>query len=349
MSAFLQLESVSKQYDGNDKASLLSIDLEIPKGKIVAVMGASGSGKTTLLRLIAGLEHPSSGIIYFNKEKLLSPKEQLVAGHTSIRLINQNLSLPHSQSIASSISYQLKHHTAAYKESRTQELLAIFELEPHQNKTPNQLSGGQRQRALFAWAIADEPELLLMDEPLSHLDDMFKKYLYNKVFRILKKSKTTVLFATHQAEEVFRLAQEVILLKNGALIQKGTPYKVYSKPNSIVAAQLLGECNVMPKKIFLESIGAKVNPNTKDSEYVLLRPNSIKIASKEKPNSHEVKISKITFMGGHLEVKAKLMPQKTSIKLPELIIHTLDCNHKIGDIINIFFNHDEFISINNNL
>ena len=234
MANLLTLTSVSKQYLGNTEPSLQQFSIKVSKGTTLALMGESGSGKTTLLRLIAGLEDLSSGEIFFQGKKLPGPKDKLVAGMPNIRLVNQNLVLPPNQSVAASIAYQLRQYPNDYKSSRTAELLSLFQIADYAHKQPNEISGGQRQRALFAWAIADEPDLLLMDEPLSHLDDMFKDYLYDQVFNILKKTKTTVIFATHQANEVFRLADEVVLMQEGKSIQQGQPEQVYNFPKTVL-------------------------------------------------------------------------------------------------------------------
>lgn len=322
MSSILLLEAVYKQYQGNETPSLIDFNLQVTKGKTIAIMGESGSGKTTLLKLIAALEDPTKGQIYFQNQKLLGPKDKLVAGMPNIRLINQNLTLPPSQSIANSIGYQLKHRQTAYKDARTAELLDLFQLTEYADKLPSQLSGGQRQRALFAWAIADEPDLLLMDEPLSHLDDMFKAYLYDQVFKILKKSKTTVLFATHQASEVYRLADEVVLMKNGKTIQHGTPEAVYRQPKTVDAAKLMGECNVLPLRKFMKLLGHNIN--TISTKKIIIRPTAIAIATAETSTTLHGNIVKVTFMGGFYEVKVKLGKHALSTYRPLLTIHALE-------------------------
>lgn len=321
MSSILLLKSVCKQYEGNDAPSLIDFNLQVTKGKTIAIMGESGSGKTTLLKIIAALEDPTQGQIYFQNQKLLGPKDKLVAGMPNIRLINQNLTLPPSQSIAASIAYQLKHRQSDYKEARTLELLGLFQLTEYADKIPSQLSGGQRQRALFAWAIADEPDLLLMDEPLSHLDDMFKAYLYDQVFKILKKSKTTVIFATHQANEVYRLADEVVLMKDGKAIQHGTPEVVYNRPNTVDSAKLMGECNVLPSRKFLNLMGK--NSTIISTKKIIIRPTLFKITASNEKQVLQCTVEKVTFMGSYYEVKAKVCKHSLSTYRPMLTIHCL--------------------------
>ena len=320
MPPILILQSVSKHYEGNESYSLSDFNLQVTKGRTIAIMGESGSGKTTLLKLIAALEDPTQGQIYFQNQKLLGPKDKLVAGMPNIRLINQNLTLPPSQSIAASIGYQLKHRQTDYKTARTAELLDLFQLTEYGQKLPSQLSGGQRQRALFAWAIADEPDLLLMDEPLSHLDDMFKAYLYDQVFNILKKSRTTVIFATHQASEVYRLADEVVLMKNGKVIQHGTPEEVYHHPSTVDAAKLMGECNVLPSRKFLNLMGKSTTVIS--TKKIIIRPTVLQIAASNEEPVIQCTVEKVTFMGSYYEVKVKVCKHSQSTYRPMLTIHS---------------------------
>ncbi len=348
MANLLTLAAVSKQYLGNIEPSLQHFSIKVNKGTTLALMGESGSGKTTLLRLIAGLEDATTGEILFQGKKLLGPKDKLVAGMPNIRLINQNLTIPPNQSIAASIAYQLRHHTHDYKIARTDELLSLFQLAEYAEKQPNELSGGQRQRALFAWAIADEPDLLLMDEPLSHLDDMFKDYLYEQVFKILKKSKTTVIFATHQVNEVFKLADEVVLMQQGKALQQGQPEHIYNFPTTVAAAKLMGTCNVLPARKFFklfnqEQPNIPVLPNQK----VIIRPHHLNW--NELNEGQEAlavgEVQQILFMGGYYEIKIKISKTANVLYRPMIIIHSLQKPNAVGSKVALSWVQNKWVVV----
>jgi iron(III) transport system ATP-binding protein len=330
MGAFLEVRNLTKQYPNNPQPSISNISFSLKKNQVLAVMGESGSGKTTLLRTIAGLEQAEQGAISFQNTLVKGPKDQLVAGHQKIKLLNQSLTLPHSRTISESIAYQLKSFDTAYAQYRTNQLLDIFKLEEHKHKTPNQLSGGQKQRALFAWAIADEPPLLLMDEPLSHLDDQFKLYIYQKIFQILHQTSTTIIFATHQAEEVFRLADYVMVLHKGQLLDYDTPKKVYQKPQYIHSAYLMGAANVVREDSF-----NKANRNKQLHSFqlvennFLIRPHQLHIHPSEK-GFLEATLLKSTFMGEYFKSLVKI----SQIGQP-LLIHSPFDPSELGEKISI--------------
>lgn len=338
MALLLYVDGVSKKYEGNETYSLTNFTLRLNRGTTLALMGESGSGKTTLLKLIAGIEDKSSGEIFFKNKKILGPKEKLVAGMSNIRLINQNLTLPPNESISSSIAYQLRHFSNSFKTFRTQELLMLFQLEAYSDKRPHELSGGQRQRALFAWAIADVPDLLLMDEPLSHLDDLFKNYLYESVFKILKKTKTTVIFATHQANEVFRLADEVILIKNGSAIQQGRPEDVYKHPSSEHSALLMGTCGVYPLRKFSKLFPSTLNRlNISNSEKIITRPFEWEWSLVTEPHDCMGEVLQVLFMSGYYEVKVKISKNEQTTYRPIIVFYTHRKPENVENLIGIIW------------
>jgi ABC-type Fe3+/spermidine/putrescine transport system ATPase subunit len=323
MKAIIKIQELSKKYASNAVESLSNISFDLQKGRALAIMGESGSGKTTLLKLIAGLEDATNGSIIFQNKKIIGPKDKLVPGTAGIKLINQNLSLPPSQSIAASIAYELKHYTKEYKDGQVEELLTLFQLQPHRHKTPSELSGGQKQRALFAWAIADAPALLLMDEPLSHLDENFKNYIYEKVFKILKKSKTTIIFATHQLSEVYRLADEMLMIKDGKKLQYDTPTTIYAKPNNAEVATLSGSCNLLEARKFLALLPADILGKKVSSKATfVIRPKDI-LLKKEREGMLNAIVLSVTFMGEYYETVVKVMPLLNSKYSPQLTVHTL--------------------------
>lgn len=338
MKAILKVQHVSKQYSRNKFESLSDLSFDLQKGRALAVMGESGSGKTTLLKLIAGLEDATNGSIIFENKTIIGPKDKLVPGTAGIKLINQNLTLPPSQSIAASISYELKHYTTEYKDAQVEELLTLFQLQPHRHKTPSELSGGQKQRALFAWAIADTPALLLMDEPLSHLDENFKNYIYDKVFKILRKSKTTIIFATHQLSEVYRLADEMIMIKNGKKLQHDTPTAIYTKPDNAEVATLSGSCNLLEAKKFLALLpGDILGKKVYSKATLVIRPKDILLKDENEGMLSAIVLS-VTFMGEYYETVVKVIPHLNSRYSPQLTVHTLHASlFEVNDQVGVAF------------
>lgn len=242
----LTVRHISKTYAAQPQPAVENISFSLRKGELLGLVGESGSGKTTLLRLVAGLEDSDSGQILLKNEPVAGPLRRLVPGHPHIRLVHQDFKLSPNITVLENIAYALRTYDAAYRESRLTQVMRLCELTGLQHRLPRQLSGGEMQRAALATALADEPALLLLDEPFSNVDAVRRQTLRHEITDILRRSRTTAIFVTHDTAEALALSDRVAVLQSGGIVQIGTPRQVYSQPVSPYVASLFGHANVFP-------------------------------------------------------------------------------------------------------
>ena len=237
----LEIADLTVRYD-----ALVAVDgvsLALPRGEVLAVLGASGCGKSTLLRAVAGLEAPTSGSICFDGEDLAGTPTH----RRGFALMFQDGQLFNHQSVAGNVGYPLRirHRSRATVAARVEELLELVGLEGYGARPPATLSGGERQRVALARALAVEPRLLLLDEPLSALDAALRERLAADLREILTRAGTTALLVTHDHEEAFAVADRMALMRGGRLVQQGTPAEVWAAPADADAAGFLGYAAVL--------------------------------------------------------------------------------------------------------
>jgi iron(III) transport system ATP-binding protein len=221
--ALLAVEGVSKTYPGAGAAVLHDVSLRLGAGELLALTGESGSGKTTLLRLVAGLEEPDGGTILLRNRRVEGPGSKLIAGHPDIRVVFQDFRLFPNVSVAENIRHALRQYDAAYRDRRLREMLVLAKLEGVKDRLPRMLSGGEQQRAALARALADEPALLLMDEPFSNLDTALRHDLRREIRDVLAGSGSGVILVTHEPADALSMADRVVLLRAGRVLQSGSP------------------------------------------------------------------------------------------------------------------------------
>ena len=236
----IRVEELSKAYGKHP--ALGNTTMNVATGKLVALLGPSGSGKTTLLRLIAGLEVPDSGRVYFHGEEVT----QKSAYERRAGFVFQHYALFQHMSVFDNIAFGLNvrpRKTRPAKEEirdRVQALLKLIQLEQFANRFPAQLSGGQRQRVALARALAIEPRVLLLDEPFGALDAKVRKELRAWLRRFHDETHITSLFVTHDQEEAFEVADEVVILNEGSIQQVGSPNGIRKDPANIFVQEFLG-------------------------------------------------------------------------------------------------------------
>src|SRR5690606_31015103 len=220
----------TKTYDSHVALQEFSLNLE--RGQMIAIVGESGSGKSTLLRIAAGLMTQSSGEVWLEDKQIQNPKQKLVAGYDEIKLIHQDYQLYPNATVEENISRPLLNFDPGYKKLRMKRLLEQLGLERYKDRLPRQLSGGQQQKVAIAQALAVEPEVLLLDEPFSHLDTIQTHKLIFELRELLQEAGTTVIFVTHDLDDALRLTDSVLILQKGKVIQKGNSKELYEHPNS---------------------------------------------------------------------------------------------------------------------
>ena len=237
--ADLVLTGIAKSFDSLQV--LQGVDLEVKDRELFAVLGSSAAGKSTLLRLIAGFEKPDSGSIHLDGKEISNSDQALVPEKRNIGIVPQDASLFPHLNVSQNIGFGLGSLGPAERAQRVSELLELVELTEFATAKPNQLSGGQAQRVALARALAPRPGVILLDEPFSALDSELRTRLRQDVKAILRKEGATAILVTHDQEEALSLADRVAVLRNGKIIQVGSPTEIYSAPVDVGIATFLGD------------------------------------------------------------------------------------------------------------
>ena len=230
-------------------AVLKTISFKVEAGENLAVIGESGSGKSTLLNLIYGEFDLNQGQIFWKDTEILGPKYNLVIGYEFMKYVHQEFDLMPFITVAENIAKYLSRFYPEEREERTNELLKVVELEAFANVKVKTLSGGQKQRVALARALAKQPEIILLDEPFSHIDNFKKQSLRRNIFKYLKDKNITCIVATHDKEDVLGFADTMIVLENQQILEKGKPYTIYNNPRTPLIASFFGEFNVIDGQI----------------------------------------------------------------------------------------------------
>ena len=280
----LTVKDLSFSY--NDTYTLKSISFSLTKGKNLALIGESGCGKSTLLKLIYGLYDLDEGQIFWNDTEVLGPKYHLIPGMPFMKYLAQDFDLMPFITVAENVGKYLSNFYLEEKKARITELLEIVEMTDYANVKAKFLSGGQMQRVALARVLALEPEVLLLDEPFSHIDNFRKNSLRRKLFGYLKEKQITCLVATHDSTDVLAFADEVAIIKDGKIIESGIPKFIYDNPRDKYVASLFGDVNEI-------EVGGEI-------KYVY--PHQLKVTLH---SDLKVEIVNSYFRGSHYLIEAK--------------------------------------------
>ncbi len=308
MALLLHAENLYKTYPQHSLSAVNGISLHLAKGEVLALTGESGSGKTTLLRLLAGLEDLDSGGIRLRGKPVTGPSQNLVPGHPDIRLVHQHFKLFPNISVAENIRYALRKYDTAYREQRLTQMLHLGRLERVKHQIPKTLSDGEQQRTALATALADEPLLLLMDEPFSNLDVVLKGHIKEEVMDFVRSSRTSVIFVTHDPQDALSLADRIILLREGKIIQDGSPSKLYGQPASPYVARFFGAVTLIKTKEILRAVSASLSPTSSflallhtldPNQLVGIRPEDVIVQARQ--GELTGKVTGLTYYGAYEE------------------------------------------------
>ena len=237
----LQVNIPSFSYQ--EKIILQNLTFLLDEGQQLAVIGESGCGKSTLLKLIYGLYDCDEGNLSWKSEPILGPKFHLVPGMPFMKYLAQDFDLMPFITVGENVGKFLSNFYPKEKQNRIDELLNLVEMSEFKHVKAKFLSGGQMQRVALARVLAQEPEVLLLDEPFSHIDNFRKNKLRRKIFRYLKEKQITTLVASHDINDVLSFSDEVIVLKDTTILEKATPFELYNHPKYPYTAALFGEVN----------------------------------------------------------------------------------------------------------
>lgn len=237
----LEIKNISKRF--GDCTALDSISLDIKDGELFFLLGPSGCGKTTLLRIIAGFTVPDSGSISFSGSDLLSVPVE----NRNIGMVFQNYSLWPHMTVFENVAYGLKmrHVPSDVIQKKVHDALALVDMKDLGNRKPGALSGGQQQRVALARALVYEPEILLLDEPLSNLDAKLRKDMRAEIRKLHSQLGITMVYVTHDQEEAASMASHIALMNKGEIVQTGTPQELYYSPSTRFIAEFIGHANIL--------------------------------------------------------------------------------------------------------
>ncbi|WP_432667215.1 ABC transporter ATP-binding protein [Wukongibacter baidiensis] len=217
----VKIDGLKFKYKNAKEETIKDFTMGIEKGEIISILGQSGSGKSTVLRLMAGLEVPSSGTIKVDSEFLVDDSKFVLPEKRGIGMVFQDYALFPHMTVAQNIKFGLKNMNKSEKDIRLNEVLKLIDMEKFHARYPYELSGGQQQRVALARAIAPKPSLLLLDEPFSNLDADLQIKIREELKKIIKKTGITSIFVTHDKEDSKAIADRVVVLKEGEIVQMG--------------------------------------------------------------------------------------------------------------------------------
>ena len=235
----LKLDHISYAYDGG-QSILKDISFALPQGEHLAVMGESGCGKSTLLKAIYGLIDVQ-GSIYFCENRVWGPSRQLVPGYATMKYLAQDFGLGPYHTVAENVGKFVSNLDLSYKKERVGELLSLVGMQDFAQRKALDLSGGEKQRVALAMALAQEPQLLLLDEPFSQVDNFRKNELQRTLFAYLKERGISCVVATHDGKEALSFADKTLIMKGGELLHFGDMLTVYAQDTDYYTASLFGE------------------------------------------------------------------------------------------------------------
>lgn len=283
----LKINNICYQYPKSETLALDEISFQLKAGKNMAVIGESGCGKSSLLKAIYGLIDLNAGEIFFENEKVLGPAYHLVPGHPHMKYLAQDFDLMPFIKVKENVGKFLSNVFLEEKINKIEELLSLVDMTEYAETLTKNLSGGQKQRIALAQALAQEPKLLLLDEPFSHIDHFRKNTLRRQLFQYLKDKDICCLVATHDMADVLPFADEIIILKNGQMAQTGNSQDVYENPKNLEIAKLFGDAFEISEKL-----ATKFN----FFDRTILYPHQFKVVEN---NGVKAKIIKKYFYGTH--------------------------------------------------
>ncbi|MEH7442666.1 ABC transporter ATP-binding protein [Bacillus sp. JJ1122] len=320
--ASINIENVQKAF-----GKVIAVDhlnLEIKDGEFFTFLGPSGCGKTTTLRMIAGFYYPTKGVVRFgDKDMTRVPPEKRNTG-----MVFQNYALFPHMTVFENVAFGLRVRKIASGElkARVQDVLRKVRLEQYAERQVSQLSGGQQQRVALARALVIEPEILLLDEPLSNLDAKLRDEMRAEILRLQKEYKITTIYVTHDQAEALSMSDRIAVFNFGVCHQVGTPSEIYNEPANDFVASFIGEINLLPVKVdgvdeervsvsagedqfVVHNTAFNFNREHGDGELALsIRPESVKILAEkaDRPNVFAGKVEDVQFFGTIINVRVRV-------------------------------------------
>ncbi len=321
--AFLDLTNIRKEFAGQQAPAVENFNLQIERGEFVSFLGPSGCGKTTTLRMVAGFEPPTSGTIRLDGVDIT----QKAPNQRNVGMVFQSYALFPNMTVAQNVGFgmKIKKQPADKIKKRAAELLDLIHLPDKGDNYPYQLSGGQQQRVALARALAIEPQVLLLDEPLSALDAKIRDELRGEIRRIQQQLGITTIYVTHDQQEAMSLSDRVVVMSRGIMEQVGTPFEIYNYPKTMFVASFVGTLNQLQCQVAdaakgqltyngeTINTGAQLSYAKGTTVTLMLRPEELRLGAEGGENHLSGKIEVVNFLGSTVRVTVNL--GQTSITL----------------------------------
>jgi len=299
--ALLAVQHISKQIQGNTIVS--DISFEQQSLQKIAITGESGAGKTTLLKIISGHGQADSGAVLFNDKRVIGPEEKLLPGHKEIAFLSQEHDLLHNYKVEELVWFenQLSHEEAAT-------LFEICQIDHLLKRKTDQLSGGEKQRIALCMLLIKSPKMLILDEPFSNLDPIHTDTLKAVLEDVTQRLQITCMLTSHDPHDTLSWADEIIVMKEGKIVQQGTPETIYRQPVNEYVAGMFGRYNLLnPEQAALFGIEA-------NGKNVLLRPEAFSIRANANEGVKGI-IPKISFWGSFYEAEVLIGDSKIVVRM----------------------------------
>lgn len=325
MGTALSVRGVTKSFatpEGGQVHALKNVDLEVEDGTFTVLLGPSGCGKTTLLRCIAGLESSDAGEILLNGDRV----DHVPVWKRKINTVFQSYALFPHMNVQQNIAFGLEMDGLSKRDiaAKVDQVLDMVRLGGLGARKPSQLSGGQQQRVALARALAKEPEVLLLDEPLSALDLKLRRGMQLELKRLQRETSITFVLVTHDQEEAMAMADQVAIFDSGVIVQVGTPRDVYLTPRTRFVADFIGEANVLPAqwaggKLVVPGFGAMeqhvLSDGATGGAFVAIRPENVLVEGS--PTGNGV-VTDVLFVGGSLHLEISVGDHYISARLASM-------------------------------
>jgi spermidine/putrescine ABC transporter ATP-binding subunit len=312
----LVLERLERRF--GDHRAVAGIDLAVAPGEFVTLLGPSGCGKTTTLNMIAGFLEPSAGRILMNGD----PVEGLPPFRRNVGLVFQDYALFPNMSVAENVAFGLRMRKVDRTEigRRVAAMVDLVKLSGMENRRPQSLSGGQRQRVALARALVIQPQILLLDEPLSNLDLKLREEMRSEISQLQRRLRIPTVFVTHDQDEALTMSDRIVVMNNGSIEQAGPPADIYERPRSRFVAEFVGMINLLNGSLIgqagsdglvqvetpVGTLAATADTPVRGAVSVVFRPERVRLASAvagEAPNSFLARVTGAVYLGSRRSVR----------------------------------------------